>query len=427
MIVRWISLVPPGIVHSHEPMKSSTQAPDSQPLERACRAACGRQPADLGAEVHHPLQQLAVIELDDRRVGRPDRPVSWRRARLAAHRRAGRRSPSRSRPACRWTAGSSTARPRWPSGAQQASSSHENPAWPSRSASSSIVMPRSALERRLRDLPAAVLRPDQLRRRDLDVVEEDLAEVRLAGRLPDRAHLDSRRVACPCRKYEMPVPLGRVGVGAGQEQAPVGVRGAARPQLLAVHDVARRRRGGRWSSGWPGRSRRRAPRTPGPRSRRRGWRAGGGRCSSVPAASRVEAAWWMATKARTQPGRVVRRQLLVEDDLSCHRHAPAPLGRPVGHGEAGPAELRTTPAGSGRTPRRRPRSSGAPNSARRCPSRTTGAPCRGMRRGPGPKRRSPRPERCADPGAGRRRRGAWRVGHRPCRIAVDDTIVRPVT
>ena len=33
MIVRWISLEPPGIVHSHEPMKSSTQAPDSQPLD----------------------------------------------------------------------------------------------------------------------------------------------------------------------------------------------------------------------------------------------------------------------------------------------------------------------------------------------------------------------------------------------------------
>ena len=71
MIVRWISLVPPGIVHSHEPMKSSTQAPDSQPLESGLRELrMGREPADLGAEVRHPLQQLAVVELDDRRVGR---------------------------------------------------------------------------------------------------------------------------------------------------------------------------------------------------------------------------------------------------------------------------------------------------------------------------------------------------------------------
>jgi len=33
MMVRWISLVPPGIVHSQDPMKSRTQAPDSHPLE----------------------------------------------------------------------------------------------------------------------------------------------------------------------------------------------------------------------------------------------------------------------------------------------------------------------------------------------------------------------------------------------------------
>jgi hypothetical protein len=32
-MVRWISLAPPGIVHSHDPMKSSIQAPDSQPLD----------------------------------------------------------------------------------------------------------------------------------------------------------------------------------------------------------------------------------------------------------------------------------------------------------------------------------------------------------------------------------------------------------
>ena len=37
MIVRWISLEPPGIVHSQELTKSSTQAPDSQPLEIGLR------------------------------------------------------------------------------------------------------------------------------------------------------------------------------------------------------------------------------------------------------------------------------------------------------------------------------------------------------------------------------------------------------
>src|SRR5690606_11365434 len=33
MMVRWISLAPPATVHSHEPMKSSSHAPDSQPLD----------------------------------------------------------------------------------------------------------------------------------------------------------------------------------------------------------------------------------------------------------------------------------------------------------------------------------------------------------------------------------------------------------
>ena len=46
MIVRWISLVPPGMVHSHDPMKSSTQAPDSQPLESGLRSTvCPGTPA----------------------------------------------------------------------------------------------------------------------------------------------------------------------------------------------------------------------------------------------------------------------------------------------------------------------------------------------------------------------------------------------
>ena len=39
MMERWISLVPPGIVHSHEPMKSSTQAPDSHPLDKGLRSS----------------------------------------------------------------------------------------------------------------------------------------------------------------------------------------------------------------------------------------------------------------------------------------------------------------------------------------------------------------------------------------------------
>ena len=52
MMLRWISLVPPGIVHSHEPMKSSTQEPDSQPLDSGLASSrLGGEPADLHAEV----------------------------------------------------------------------------------------------------------------------------------------------------------------------------------------------------------------------------------------------------------------------------------------------------------------------------------------------------------------------------------------
>ena len=59
------------------------------------------------------------------------------------------------------------------------------------------------------------------------------------------------------------------------------------------------------------------------------------RCSSVPAASRVEAAWWIADERQHQPGRVVGGQLLVQDDLLADRHAAAPLRGPVRHRETG--------------------------------------------------------------------------------------------
>ena len=50
----------------------------------------GGQPADLGAEVGHPLQQFAVEQLDDRRVGRPDGAASLRLAPGRGTVRAGR-------------------------------------------------------------------------------------------------------------------------------------------------------------------------------------------------------------------------------------------------------------------------------------------------------------------------------------------------
>ena len=72
------------------------------------------------------------------------------------------------------------------------------------------------------------------------------------------------------------MPLGRGRVGAGQQQAPVGVQRAAGPQLLPVDEVAVARRGARSSAATPGRTRPRARRSPGPRSRRPGSPAGAG-------------------------------------------------------------------------------------------------------------------------------------------------------
>ena len=46
MIVRWISLEPPGMVHSHDPMKSSNHVPDSQPLDSGFWSwVCAARPA----------------------------------------------------------------------------------------------------------------------------------------------------------------------------------------------------------------------------------------------------------------------------------------------------------------------------------------------------------------------------------------------
>ena len=130
--------------------------------------------------------------------------------------------------------------------------------------------------------------------------------------------------------------------------------------------------GGR-PAGWRGRSRPRARRSPGTRSRRRGspgrWRW---RCSSVPAASSVEAAWWIDDEGEHEARGVVGGELLVEHDLLGDRHAAAPLGRPVGHGVAGaPQLLEPVPSGRRRTPRRRRRSARSPPAGGHVGARTT--------------------------------------------------------
>ncbi len=115
-------------------------------------------------------------------------------------------------------------------------------------------------------------------------------------------HLDAG-----CRHVEQEVgdalPLRGIRVGAGQQQTPVGVHTATGPELLAVDDEVRRRRvRGRGAqaarsepaSGSENPCTQISPSRIAGRCRRR--------CSSVPATSSVDAAWWMPTKASTSRG-----------------------------------------------------------------------------------------------------------------------------
>ena len=82
--------------------------------------------------------------------------------------------------------------------------------------------------------PAAVDLAEHPLVRHPHVGEEHLAEVRRAGHLPERAHLDARRVHVD-EEVGDPAVLRLVRVGAGQEDAEVAVLRAGRPHLLTVH------------------------------------------------------------------------------------------------------------------------------------------------------------------------------------------------
>ena len=79
--------------------------------------------------------------------------------------------------------------------------------------------------------------PTRLARRHADVGEEDLVEVAevLVAELGERSGLDARRLHVDQERRDALV-LRDVGIGAHEAQAPVGVVGARRPDLLAVDD-----------------------------------------------------------------------------------------------------------------------------------------------------------------------------------------------
>ncbi len=83
--------------------------------------------------------------------------------------------------------------------------------------------------------PAAVDLAHDVGRGDGDVGEEHLVEVGMAGDLPERPDLDARGGHVHDEVGD-PGVLGDVGVGAGQQDAELGLVGAGVPDLLAVDD-----------------------------------------------------------------------------------------------------------------------------------------------------------------------------------------------
>ena len=113
-------------------------------------------------------------------------------------------------------------------------------------------LPALERERRVGHLPAVVDATDDVVLRAPGVGEEDLAELGRAVGLGDAAHLDAG-LAHRHQQVRDALVLRRVRVGAGQQEAVVGVVALRGPHLLTVDDpfVAVEHR--RWSSG-PARS-----------------------------------------------------------------------------------------------------------------------------------------------------------------------------
>src|SRR5207247_1280822 len=88
-----------------------------------------------------------------------------------------------------------------------------------------------------RDLPAGAGRAHHHLGRHAHVLEENLRELRLARDLLQGAHGDARAPHVDQEETQA-VVLGRFGLGAAEEEAPVGDVGVAGPHLLAVHDEA---------------------------------------------------------------------------------------------------------------------------------------------------------------------------------------------
>ncbi len=177
-------------------------------------------------------------------------------------------------------------------------------------------------QRRDRDHPTVALTADDVLVGHVGVLDEELVELRLAGDLAQRPDLDLLLLHVHEEVGEALV-LGRVGVGAGDEHAPLGLVGEGRPHLLPGDPPAPVLLRSPSSSARPGRSPTPARRSPGTRSPRPRGSAPG----SAPSAPRSRA---RSPPVRPSPGRA---------------RSPAAAPSPA------PAPRRRSPARSGSRPR----------------------------------------------------------------------------
>ena len=103
------------------------------------------------------------------------------------------------------------------------------------------VDPALVGEGRVGDRPTVTGLPDQGRVGDEDAVEDDLVELGIAGDLHEGADLDTLGVHVDRQAREPELPLGCVGVAAGEAEAPVGELGVGGPHLVAGDRTIRRR------------------------------------------------------------------------------------------------------------------------------------------------------------------------------------------
>ncbi len=90
-------------------------------------------------------------------------------------------------------------------------------------------------ERRHRHLPSVADTPDQILLRDFRVSEEHLVKRRVAIHLLERLHVDPGLLHVD-HEIREPLVFGRVPIGAGEQQAVVGMMRTGRPHLLSVDD-----------------------------------------------------------------------------------------------------------------------------------------------------------------------------------------------